>query len=110
MEDTITYVAEPAHFAAHLADLDRLRRLEPARILPCHGDPDVIAAGGYSSGLINATQQYIRVLHRLGREPQLRRASLRELIAGPLDAGWIHYYEPYEAVHEENLERVLGER
>jgi cyclase len=108
MEDTITYVDEPEHFEAHLDDLDRLRRLDPARILPSHGDPDVIAAGGYSSDLISATQQYIGALKRCRSEPRLRRASLRELIAGPLEAGWIHYFPPYEAVHQENLKRVLA--
>lgn len=108
MEDTLTYVVEPEGFKAHLADLDRLWRLTPDRILPNHGDPDVIAAGGYSSDLIRATQQYIRVLKRCRDEPQLRSARLRELIAGPLDAGWIHYFAPYEAVHQENLESVLA--
>ena len=65
MEDTVTYVDEPERFDAHLADLDRLWRLDPERILPNHGDPDVIAAGGYSRDLIRATQQYIRVLAAL---------------------------------------------
>lgn len=106
MEDTITYVAEPEGFDTHLTDLDRLWRLSPDRIFPNHGDPDVIAAGGYSRDLIRATQQYIGVLKRCRSEPRLRSASLRELIAGPLDAGWIHYYAPYEAVHQENLESV----
>ena len=46
MEDTVTYVDEPESFDAHLAELDRLWRLAPDRILPNHGDPDVIAAGG----------------------------------------------------------------
>ena len=108
MEDTITYVDEPQGFEAHLADLDRLWRLAPDRILPNHGDPDVIAAGGYSRDLIRATQRYIGVLKRCRNEPQLRSASLRELIAGPLDAGWIHYFAPYEAVHQENLASVLA--
>jgi cyclase len=103
MEDTVTYVAEPEGFDTHLADLDRLWDLTPRRILPNHGDPDVIASGGYTRGLIRATQQYIRVLKRCRDEPQLRTASLQELIAGPLEAGWIHYFPPYEAVHRENL-------
>jgi glyoxylase-like metal-dependent hydrolase (beta-lactamase superfamily II) len=110
MEDTITYVDEPEHFEAHLVDLERLRRLDPARILPNHGHPDVIAAGGYSSDLISATEQYIGVLKRVTSEPSLRSAGLRELIAGPLDAGWIHYFAPYEAVHQENLANVLAAR
>ena len=108
MEDTITYVAEPERFQAHLAELERLWRLNPDRILPNHGDPDVIAAGGYSRDLIRATQQYIGVLERCRDEPQLRSVGLQELIAGPLDAGWIRYFAPYEAVHRENLESVLA--
>jgi glyoxylase-like metal-dependent hydrolase (beta-lactamase superfamily II) len=108
MEDTVTYVDEPERFDAHLADLDRLWRLDPERILPSHGDPDVIAAGGYSRDLIRATQQYIGVLKRCRDEPELRAAGLRELLGGPLDAGWIHYFEPYEAVHQENVATVLA--
>jgi cyclase len=106
MEDTITYVDEPESLDVHLAKLDELWQLAPDRILPNHGDPDVIATGGYSRDLIRATQQYIGVLERCRSEAQLRGAPLRQLIAGPLDAGWIHYFAPYESVHLENLARV----
>ena len=44
MEDTITYVDEPESLEVHLANLDRLWRLGPDRILPNHGDPAVIAS------------------------------------------------------------------
>lgn len=108
MEDTITYVDEPESLEVHLENLDLLRRLGPDRILPNHGDPEVIAAGGYSTDLIGATQQYIRALERCRRDPGQRKTSLRELIADPLDAGSIHYFAPYEVVHQENLETVLG--
>lgn len=110
MEDTITYVAQPDQFEAHLADLDRLWELDPDRILPDHGDPEVIASGGYPKELIRATQQYIRVLGHCRDRPEMREASLRELIAGPLKAGWINYYPPYEEVHRENLQNVLAAR
>jgi glyoxylase-like metal-dependent hydrolase (beta-lactamase superfamily II) len=109
MEDTVTYVGDPEHLDKHLADLDRLAQLDPARILPNHGAPDVIAVGGYPSGLIRATQEYIRILRRCREEPQLREAGLRELLAGPLEAGWIHYFAPYEAVHRANVEKVLAD-
>lgn len=108
MEDTITYVGEPEGFETHLADLDRLWELDPDRILPNHGDPEVIASGGYPKELIRATQQYIRVLGHARENSKLRDQSLRELIAGPLRAGWVNYYAPYEAVHKENLESVLA--
>jgi cyclase len=106
MEDPITYVDEPEAFEAHLANLAELRKLAPERILPSHGDPDVIAAGGYPIGLIEATEDYIRALKRSVADPSLREASLRELLAGSFEAGSIRYFAPYEAVHRANLEAV----
>jgi cyclase len=107
MEDTITYVGEPDQFDAHLRDLERLRELGPSRILPAHGDPDRIAAGGYPAGLNDATRSYIRLLQRMASEPELREVPLRELIADSLASGSLQYFEPYEAVHRQNLETVL---
>lgn len=108
MEDTVTYVVEPESLALHLADLGRLDALAPARILPNHGDPDVIAAGGYSRGLNRATQQYVRTLVRCRTDAALRESGLRELIEGPLSAGWLTYFEPYEEVHRENVAKVVA--
>jgi glyoxylase-like metal-dependent hydrolase (beta-lactamase superfamily II) len=107
MEDTVTYVDEPTEFDAHLRDLERLRDLRPERILPAHGDPDRIASGGYPPGFNDATQAYIRLLQRMPSEPELREAPLRELIADSLTAGELIYFEPYEAVHRQNIETVL---
>ena len=108
MEDTITYVGEPESFDAHLADLDRLWALAPERILPNHGDPEIIALGGYEKTLIRATQQYIRMLKRCVGEPELRTKPLREIINGPLEAGWVNLFEPYEAIHRQNVDEVLA--
>jgi hypothetical protein len=108
MEDTITYVDEPESFDVHLANLSRLRELAPDRILPNHGAPEIIGAGGYSQDLIGATEQYIRALERCRTDPSLRDAGLQQLIAGSLEAGSIRYYAPYEAVHRENVETVLA--
>jgi cyclase len=108
MEDTVTFVAEPGGLDAHLVDLERLAGLAPDRILPNHGDPDIIARGGYGEGLIGATQDYLRVLQRSRREPALHATPLTELVADSLAAGWITYFAPYEAVHEENLAAVAS--
>jgi cyclase len=108
MEDTVTYVGEPQDFDIHLADLDRLAGFEPEFILPNHGDPDIIAAGGYDKGFIKAQQQYIRMLKRCRTEPALRVTPLEELIAGPLSRGWVNMFEPYRGIHAQNLKRVLA--
>ncbi len=107
MEDTVTYVVEPEGFDKHLFDLDRLAGLDPARILPNHGDPDRIAAGGYAKTFIRATQQYIRALRRCASDAALRDMPLKDLVAGPLGAGWITYYPPYEGIHRGNVETVM---
>ena len=108
MEDTVTYVDEPESFPSHLANLERLRDLAPEHILPNHGDPEVIAAGGYGPDLITATEQYIRALQRCRTDVGLREASLRELIGGSLGAGAVTYFAPYEAVHRANVETLLA--
>jgi glyoxylase-like metal-dependent hydrolase (beta-lactamase superfamily II) len=108
MEDTVTYVDEPEAFEVHLANLEELRRLEPDRILPNHGNPETIASGGYTAGLISATEHYIRALQASRERPELREIGLREFVAEGLDAGWVHYFAPYETVHRENLETALA--
>jgi cyclase len=108
MEDTITYVGEPEQFSVHLSDLDRLAALEPRVILPNHGDPGAIAAGSYGKGLIKAQQQYIRMLRRCADDVDLRAQPLETLIAGPLAMGWVRMFEPYRAIHQQNLDRVLA--
>ncbi len=107
MEDTITYVVEPEGFDHHLADLDRLYALDPHRILPNHGSPEIIAKGGYQKTLARAMQQYIRTLRRMSAEPELRGKPLRDLIRGPLEAGWLTWFDAYEDVHTRNIAATL---
>jgi cyclase len=108
LEDTVTYVGESGNFERHLHDLDRLMALAPASILPNHGDPDVIAGGGYSKDLITATQTYVRDLIRSANDPALRSLSLREFVAPSLATGSIRYFAPYEDVHRSNVAAVLA--
>lgn len=108
MEDTVTYVDEPESLAVHRANLDELWGLAPERILPNHGDPDVIASGGYPPSLIRATQEYIAALERCRTDVALRDALLRELIAERLRDGSLHYFAPYEDVHRQNVAAVVA--
>lgn len=108
VEDCVTYVDASEDFTTHLADLDRLAALGPLRILPDHGDPGVIAAGGYGPDLIAATQTYIRWLMRLGAEPGLAETPLATAIAGDLVRGTLRLHPAYEAVHRENIARTLA--
>ena len=108
VEDCVTYVGEPAEFAVHLTDLDRLAALNPRHVLPNHGHPDIIATGGYSAELLPATQRYIRWLQRLRLEPELGETPLAEVIADDVNQGTLRYFPPYDAVHAQNIRRTLA--
>lgn len=108
LEDTVTYISEPEHTARHIAELDRLAALEFTRILPNHGDEQVIASGGYQPSLVTATRDYLsRLLARLD-DPALAEESLQSFIAPELAAGTLTYFAPYEAVHKQNIAVLKG--
>ncbi|MFN3364463.1 MAG: MBL fold metallo-hydrolase [Allorhizobium sp.] len=108
LEDTVTYISEPDNTAFHIAELDRLAGLEFSRILPNHGDEQVIASGGYPPSLVTATRDYLtRLLARLD-DPDLDKQSLESFIAPELAAGTLTYFAPYEAVHSQNIGALRG--
>lgn len=108
LEDTVTYISEPENTPFHIAELDRLAVLEFSRILPNHGDEQIIASGGYPPSLVTATRDYlVRLLSRLG-EPDLENESLKDFVAPELAAGRLTYIAPYEAVHAQNIAALKG--
>jgi cyclase len=108
LEDTVTYVSEADGLERHLDELERLRGLGAEVIFPNHGSQERIAHGGYDETLIDATVQYTRdLLARAGEAPE-RTRDLRSFVAGQLAAGWIDWFEPYQRVHESNLEAVAS--
>jgi cyclase len=107
LEDPLTYVSDPGQFAAHLVDLVRLAALTPAHILPCHGDPDIIASGGYGVGLIAATQTYVGFLHALRDHPERQDTPLFDIIGADLAAGHLRWFDAYAVVHDLNVTAAL---
>jgi glyoxylase-like metal-dependent hydrolase (beta-lactamase superfamily II) len=101
VEDCVTYVGAPQDFVLHLADLARLAALAPAYVLPNHGAPDKIAAGGYGVDIVAATADYIRLLQSGQASPDLTQA-----IAPDLARGTLTYFAPYQGVHAQNLDRA----
>jgi len=110
LEDPITYVDEPGRLQAHLAGLSHLATLGATHILPDHGAPEVIAAGGYRPGFITATRLYVEKLLRLKAQPELAALDARTFAAEALATGAITWFEPYEAVHRRNVAAVLAGR
>ncbi len=109
LEDTVTYVAEPENLPRHLPELDRLANLGATSILPNHGCPGRIEAGGYGASLITATARYVRMLLAMKTDAALRATALRDLLAPELADGTLIYLDGYEPVHTRNIERVVGD-
>ncbi len=107
LEDTATYVDEPTRLHMHLKELDRLSAWDIASILPCHGDPDVIAKGGYHVSMIQATRSYITRLLRCREDVALASMTLQEFVAEDIANGSVIYYDAYEEVHQRNVQSVL---
>ncbi len=107
LEDSVTYVAEPERLVIHLAGLDRLSTWDIAAILPCHGDPDRIAKGGYDGSFITATRRYVAKLLRCRDEADLTELTLREFAKDWFEEGSLIYHDAYEAVHKDNLRSVI---
>lgn len=106
LEDTVTYVDEPDRLTQHLYGLAEMAGWEFSRILPNHGSKERIAGAGYDAGLIDATRIYVERLLRVPDDEQLAALPLSDFIREPLSGGSITYFEPYEAVHRMNIEKV----
>ncbi len=107
LEDSAPYVTNPEGIPAHLENFARLRALAVERILPNHGRSAVIKSGGYSTALIDSAAEYLGELHgRLSADADAALPDLRTFAAKRFSTGTIHYWPPYEAVHEGNIERV----
>ena len=110
LEEPITYVAEPERLSVHVEELRRIREWGYPRILPNHGAPDVIAAGGYGPELIDATIRYVKKLLHTRVDMALADQDLSTFIAEDLAEGTLRYFQPYEEVHANNVKKVLALR
>lgn len=108
LEDTVTFVSEAGRLQQHLEGLAAMAGWGVHRILPNHGNPGIIAGGGYAPTLMAATQRYVTRLLACREAPELRDQDLSTFVADELKAGWITYFPAYEHVHRDNVAAVLG--
>jgi cyclase len=108
LEDSVTYVVEPARLETHLGALREMLGWEIQRILPNHGAEEIIAAGGYGPKLVEATRLYVEQLLRLRDEPALAKQDLKIFATAAFATGAVSYFAPYEPVHRQNVQAVLG--
>jgi len=106
VEDSVTYIDEAEALVEHIKNLQQLKQLSISAILPNHGDPNVIEDGGYDKSLIDATINYITRMVSQAHDEDFLKCPLKSFLQEEIEQGWVHYYEPYEEVHIENLIKV----
>lgn len=106
LEDTVTYISEPEDLRTHLQELVRMAQLPITKILPAHGSPDRIKAGGFDKSLIDATIRYLEALDEPVEKPVAWERNLKDVVNDDLVAGRLIFCEAYEGVHQENIESM----
>lgn len=109
VEDTATFITFPEALPTHVAELKRMLASFPAdtlRVLPAHGSPDRIRAGGYDARLINATINYISKVDEPVAQPAAWTQPLSAVVAPDVAGGTLIYFGQYEAVHRGNVQGI----
>jgi cyclase len=106
LEDPLTYMIEVENLAEHLRNLRDMQGWDIAKILPNHGDPDVIMAGGFDKTLIEATRAYVARMLSRAHDAGYLDGTMEDFVGTEAAKGWIQPFEPYGEVHEQNLKLV----
>jgi glyoxylase-like metal-dependent hydrolase (beta-lactamase superfamily II) len=103
LEDTLTFIAEPEQIAEQYKNLQKMKKWNIDRIFPNHGNPAVIANGGYRTTLIDATQDYLRRMVYRAHDPDYLQGSLDDYVHDSVSKGWVSLWWAYREAHEANL-------
>lgn len=106
LEDTLTFVTEPEGIPVHVQNLRAMKRWPIERIYPNHGNPAVIATGGYATTLIDATVDYLSRLVERAHDPDFLTGSLERYVGDSISRGWVSPWWAYREAHTQNLTRV----
>jgi cyclase len=106
LEDTVTFIAEPENVVAQYNNMRQLKQWDIDRIYPNHGNPDVIAHGGYQTTLIDATLSYLRKVISRSHDPDYLQGSLEDYVGDSVKNGWVSIWWAYYAPHKANLNKV----
>jgi cyclase len=106
LEDTVTFIIEPEQIPEQYKNLQQMKHWNIGRIYPNHGNPDVIASGGYQKSLIDATMDYLRRMVLHAHDADYLNGSLEDYVHDSVRKGWVTVWWAYHDAHKVNLGRV----
>jgi cyclase len=108
LEDTLTFIAEPEQIPAQIRNLRQMKRWNIDRIFPNHGNPAVIANGGYRTTLIDATLDYLQRMVAHAHDPNYLEGSMDAYVHDSVVQGWVTPWWAYREAHQANLAKVVA--
>ena len=106
LEDTLTFIAEPEQIPAQIESLRQMKRWSIDRIFPNHGNPAVIANGGYRTTLIDATVDYLHRMVAHAHDPDYLKGTMENYVHDSVSKGWVTPWWAYREAHQDNLNLV----
>jgi cyclase len=106
LEDTVTFIVEPEKIGVQYRNLQEMKQWNIDRIFPNHGNPEVIANGGYRTTLIDATLDYLHRVVARAHDPDYLNGSLDDYVHDSVSKGWVTLWWAYREAHEANLAAV----
>jgi len=103
LEDSVTFISEPDHVITHYNNLKRMRTWDIDRIFPNHGNPEVIAHGGYKVTLIDATTDYLAMLVAHAHDANYLQGTLEDYVGNSVRKGWVSIWWAYHDANDQNL-------
>jgi cyclase len=103
LEDTLTFIAEPEQIPAQIENLQQMKRWNIYRIFPNHGNPAVIANGGYRTTLIDATLDYLHRMVAHAHDPDYLKGSMEDYVHDSVSKGWVTPWWAYREAQQANL-------
>lgn len=108
LEDTLTFIAEPETLPEQYRNLAEMASWGPVRILPNHGDPAVIANGGYTTALIDMTRHYIRAMTEHAHDKDFAVQPIERFLSAEIRQGTVSPWWAYREAHHENLQKLAS--
>lgn len=103
LEDTLTFIVEPEQIGAQYQNLQKMKQWDIDRIFPNHGNPAVIADGGYPTTLIDATLDYLHRMVVRAHDSDYLKGSMDEYVHDSVSKGWVSPWWAYREAHKANL-------
>lgn len=95
-----------AEAAVQIAEFERMAAMDIEHIYPAHGDVETIRRGGYRKDFIQQTVTYLQRMMAAKDDPDFMQRDAQSFIADFLQAGDLHWWEPYAQVHAANCKTL----